>query len=129
MRDSGVSMVPRRIFFVRHVRQPRLTVALARSLQKGIVLPENTHRPFRDLEPSCPDWPTLAAQLPVTPPPPPTTDVFSKASAYDRVNGLKLGRLMRELYGPGYGVLEKIKRALDPKNLMNPGKMGFEAFR
>lgn len=43
--------------------------------------------------------------------------------------GLKLGRLMRELYGPGYGVLEKVKRALDPNNLMNPGKMGFENFR
>ncbi len=33
---------------------------------------------------------------------------------------------MRELYGPAYGVLEKIKQALDPNNIMNPGKMGFE---
>jgi len=38
---------------------------------------------------------------------------------------LKLGRLMRELYGPTYGVLEGIKKSLDPNNLMNPGKMGF----
>jgi alkyldihydroxyacetonephosphate synthase len=43
--------------------------------------------------------------------------------------GLKLGRLMKELYGPAYGVLEKIKKTLDPGNIMNPGKMGFETFR
>jgi len=43
--------------------------------------------------------------------------------------GLKLGRLMRELYGPAYGLLENIKRAIDPANIMNPGKMGFETFR
>jgi alkyldihydroxyacetonephosphate synthase len=43
--------------------------------------------------------------------------------------GLKLGRLMKELYGPTYGVLERIKRAIDPDNIMNPGKMGFEATR
>lgn len=43
--------------------------------------------------------------------------------------GLKLGRLMRELYGPAYDVLEDIKRAIDPGNIMNPGKMGFGAFR
>ena len=43
--------------------------------------------------------------------------------------GLKLGRLMKELYGPAYGVLERIKKALDPGNIMNPGKMGFETFR
>lgn len=41
--------------------------------------------------------------------------------------GLKLGRLMKELYGPSYGVLERIKKAIDPENIMNPGKMGFEA--
>jgi len=39
--------------------------------------------------------------------------------------GLKLGRLMRELYGPAYGVLEGIKKSLDPNNILNPGKMGF----
>ncbi|OHD48450.1 MAG: alkylglycerone-phosphate synthase, partial [Spirochaetes bacterium GWF1_41_5] len=39
--------------------------------------------------------------------------------------GLKLGRLMKDLYGPAYGVFEKIKQALDPQNIMNPGKMGF----
>ena len=43
--------------------------------------------------------------------------------------GLKLGRLMRELYGPAFGLLEHIKKAIDPGNIMNPGKMGFETFR
>lgn len=41
--------------------------------------------------------------------------------------GLKLGRLMKELYGPSFNVLERIKKAIDPDNIMNPGKMGFEA--
>ncbi len=39
--------------------------------------------------------------------------------------GLKLGRLMKELYGPAFNVLGGIKKALDPNNIMNPGKMGF----
>ncbi|MDD2455088.1 MAG: FAD-binding oxidoreductase [Kiritimatiellae bacterium] len=39
--------------------------------------------------------------------------------------GLKLGRIMRDLYGPAFGVLESIKKTLDPNNIMNPGKMGF----
>ncbi len=42
--------------------------------------------------------------------------------------GLKLGRLMPELYGPAFAPLLAIKQALDPQNLMNPGKMGFPAF-
>ena len=41
--------------------------------------------------------------------------------------GLKLGRLMPELYGPAFDVLKRIKQALDPNNIMNPGKMGFGA--
>ncbi len=40
--------------------------------------------------------------------------------------GLKLGRLMPELYGPAFAVLQGIKKTLDPNNIMNPGKMGFE---
>ncbi len=40
--------------------------------------------------------------------------------------GLKLGRLMKELYGPAMSVLESVKRELDPNNIMNPGKMGFK---
>ncbi len=40
--------------------------------------------------------------------------------------GLKLGRLMKELYGPAMPVLEGIKKQLDPNNIMNPGKMGFK---
>ena len=39
--------------------------------------------------------------------------------------GLKLGRLMKELHGPAFGIMEKIKGVLDPNNIMNPGKMGF----
>lgn len=41
--------------------------------------------------------------------------------------GLKLGRLMPELYGPAFQVLCGIKAAMDPNNIMNPGKMGFQA--
>jgi alkyldihydroxyacetonephosphate synthase len=39
--------------------------------------------------------------------------------------GLKLGRIMRDLYGPAFNVLESLKKVLDPNNIMNPGKMGF----
>jgi alkyldihydroxyacetonephosphate synthase len=39
--------------------------------------------------------------------------------------GLKLGRLMKDLYGPAFAVLADIKKTLDPNNIMNPGKMGF----
>lgn len=39
--------------------------------------------------------------------------------------GLKLGRLMREQYGAGWDTLETIKQALDPRGIMNPGKLGF----
>jgi len=39
--------------------------------------------------------------------------------------GLKLGRLMKEMYGPAFSVMEGIKRTLDGNNVMNPGKMGF----
>ena len=42
--------------------------------------------------------------------------------------GLKLGRLMKELYGPTFGMMEKFKKTLDPNNIMNPGKMGFGGF-
>jgi alkyldihydroxyacetonephosphate synthase len=43
--------------------------------------------------------------------------------------GLKLGWLMREQYGPGWNVMTRIKEALDPLNIMNPGKLGFAAPR
>ena len=38
--------------------------------------------------------------------------------------GLKLGRLMKELYGPSFNVLERIKKAIDPDNIMNPARWG-----
>jgi len=40
--------------------------------------------------------------------------------------GLKLGRIMKDLYGPAFNVLCGIKETLDPNNIMNPGKMGFK---
>jgi alkyldihydroxyacetonephosphate synthase len=39
--------------------------------------------------------------------------------------GLKLGRLMREQYGAAWPTLEAIKHTLDPRGIMNPGKLGF----
>lgn len=39
--------------------------------------------------------------------------------------GVKLGRFMRPQWGPAFDQLERIKRALDPNNIMNPGKLGF----
>ncbi len=39
--------------------------------------------------------------------------------------GLKLGRMMPELYGEAFDVLKRIKTAMDPLGIMNPGKMGF----
>jgi len=39
--------------------------------------------------------------------------------------GVKLGRFMREQYGPMWPYLRRIKEALDPDGIMNPGKLGF----
>jgi len=39
--------------------------------------------------------------------------------------GLKLGWLMRKQYGAAWPDLVKIKNALDPNGIMNPGKLGF----
>jgi alkyldihydroxyacetonephosphate synthase len=39
--------------------------------------------------------------------------------------GLKLARHVRAQYGPAFQVIEGLKNALDPYNLLNPGKMGF----
>lgn len=38
--------------------------------------------------------------------------------------GLKIGRLMREQYGAFFPTIEAIKRAFDPRGIMNPGKQG-----
>ncbi len=39
--------------------------------------------------------------------------------------GLKLGRFMRPQYGAAFDLLLDLKRAWDPKGIMNPGKLGF----
>lgn len=39
--------------------------------------------------------------------------------------GFKLGRLMPEQYGTAWPTLEALKKRLDPRGVMNPGKMGF----
>lgn len=38
--------------------------------------------------------------------------------------GIKLGRLMKEQYGPSMLVFEGLKKTLDPNGIMNPYKMG-----
>lgn len=38
--------------------------------------------------------------------------------------GIKLGRLMKEQYGPAMQVFEALKQKLDPNNILNPFKMG-----
>jgi alkyldihydroxyacetonephosphate synthase len=38
--------------------------------------------------------------------------------------GLNRARFMGEALGPGFGVLNAVKRALDPNGILNPGKLG-----
>ncbi len=38
--------------------------------------------------------------------------------------GIKLGRMMKEAYGPSMQVFEGLKKTLDPNGIMNPYKMG-----
>lgn len=38
--------------------------------------------------------------------------------------GIKLGRLMKEQYGPSMAVFQALKKELDPNGIMNPFKMG-----
>lgn len=39
--------------------------------------------------------------------------------------GLKLSRYMRRQHGSAWGLLESIKKTVDPNRIMNPGKVGF----
>jgi alkyldihydroxyacetonephosphate synthase len=39
--------------------------------------------------------------------------------------GLKLAPFMRRQYGDAFAVLEAIKDSIDPRGIMNPGKLGF----
>jgi alkyldihydroxyacetonephosphate synthase len=41
--------------------------------------------------------------------------------------GLKLSRWMKGQYGPAFQVLQGVKDALDGRNVLNPGKLGFDA--
>jgi alkyldihydroxyacetonephosphate synthase len=39
--------------------------------------------------------------------------------------GLKLSRFMKEQYGTAWPLVERLKQAIDPNGIMNPGKVGF----
>jgi alkyldihydroxyacetonephosphate synthase len=41
--------------------------------------------------------------------------------------GLGRGRFMREALGESFDVLAQVKQALDPKGILNPGKMGLDS--
>jgi alkyldihydroxyacetonephosphate synthase len=41
--------------------------------------------------------------------------------------GLVRGPYLAEALGPGYAVLESLKKVLDPAGVLNPGKFGFES--
>ena len=46
--------------------------------------------------------------------------------AFKDANLTLITPLMKELYGPAKPlILDKLKKELDPNNIMNPGKMGF----
>jgi alkyldihydroxyacetonephosphate synthase len=41
--------------------------------------------------------------------------------------GFKLGRLMKEQYGTAWPTMEALKTTLDPRGIMNPGKLGYRS--
>jgi FAD/FMN-containing dehydrogenase len=42
-----------------------------------------------------------------------------------KYDGSTLAPYVERQWGPAYGTLRQIKQALDPANVMNPGKLGF----
>jgi alkyldihydroxyacetonephosphate synthase len=38
--------------------------------------------------------------------------------------GMNRGRFVQEALGPGFGVLQSVKEVLDPRGILNPGKLG-----
>ncbi len=41
--------------------------------------------------------------------------------------GLNRGRFLADALGPAFGVLQSVKRALDPAGILNPGKLGLDS--
>ncbi len=52
---------------------------------------------------------------------------LDQGAAISHHHGIGLARqpYLREALGPGHAVLEKIKGALDPQGVLNPGKLAF----
>jgi alkyldihydroxyacetonephosphate synthase len=63
------------------------------------------------------------------------TEIWGKAARASLENGgvlndhhgigFKLGWLMEEQYGAAWPTMQRMKDALDPMGIMNPGKLGF----
>jgi alkyldihydroxyacetonephosphate synthase len=52
-----------------------------------------------------------------------TTDAGGAVSHHHGI-GLNRARYMRDYLGPAFAVLAATKRALDPRGILNPGKLG-----
>jgi FAD/FMN-containing dehydrogenase len=52
------------------------------------------------------------------------TQQMGGSMEYTHGVGIKLAPLMASEHGYGLEVMRQIKRAVDPRNILNPGKMG-----